>query len=62
MAKYPHIDDYRKLISELDEKEVLSLHIVLSEVRNHYAALYDLIYKNFEKIIRPRTSNAESLY
>ncbi|CAG7836575.1 unnamed protein product [Allacma fusca] len=62
VAKYPHVEDYRKLISELDEKEFLSLRIVLSEVRNHYATLYDLITKNMEKIIKPRSSNAENLY
>jgi proteasome activator subunit 3 (PA28 gamma) len=62
VAKYPHVEDYRRLIDELDEKEYVSLRIVLSEVRNHYAALYDLIAKNWEKIIRPRTSNAENLY
>jgi len=62
VAKYPHVEDYRKLISELDEKEFLSLRIVVSEVRNHYAALYDLITKNMEKIVRPRSSNAENLY
>jgi len=62
VSKYPHVEDYRKLITELDEKEFLSLRIVVSEVRNHYAALYDLITKNMEKIVRPRTSNAENLY
>jgi len=62
VAKYPHIDDYRNLVGELDEKEFLSLKIVVCEVRNHYASLYDLIIKNFEKIIRPRSSNAENLY
>jgi len=62
VAKYPHIEDYRRVVAELDEKEFLSLRIVLSEIRNHYAAMYDLIAKNWEKIIRPRTSNAESMF
>jgi len=62
VAKYPHIDDYRRVVAELDEKEFLSLRIVLSEIRNHYAAMYDLIAKNWEKIIRPRSSNTENLY
>jgi proteasome activator subunit 3 (PA28 gamma) len=62
IAKFPHIDDYRKLVEEIDEKQFISLRIVLCEVRNHYAALYDLIIKNMEKIIRPRTSNSENLY
>jgi len=62
VCKFPHIDDYRRLVQELDEKQFLSLRIVLCEVRNHYAALYDLIIKNFEKIMRPRTTNSENLY
>jgi len=62
VGKYPDIEDYQKLIGELDEKEFLSLRIVLSEIRNHYASMYDLIIKNMEKIIVPRTSNAENLY
>jgi len=62
VGKYPQVEDYQKLVGELDEKEFLSLRIVLSEIRNHYASMYDLIIKNMEKIILPRTSNAENLY
>jgi len=62
IAKFPHINDYRRLVQEIDEKQFLSLRIVLCEVRNHYAAVYDLIIKNMEKIVRPRTSNSENLY
>jgi len=63
VAKYPHVEDYRQFIFELDEKEFLSLRLVLSEVRNHYATLYDLITKNIEKIVKPRTTNhAHSMY
>jgi len=62
VAKYPPIDDYRRVVAELDEKEFLSLRIVMSEIRNHYAAMYDLVAKNWEKIMRPRSSNAENLY
>jgi len=49
-------------IAELDEKEFISLRLIISEIRNHYASLFDLISKNWEKIIKPRTSNAENLY
>jgi proteasome activator subunit 3 (PA28 gamma) len=62
VGKYPQVEDYKRLVGELDEKEFLSLRIVLSEIRNHYASMYDLIIKNMEKIILPRTSNAENLY
>jgi len=62
VAKYPHIDDYRKSVHELDEKEFLSLRLALWEVRNHYAMLHDMIGKNIDKIRKPRSINTESLY
>jgi len=57
VAKYPHIDDYRRTVVELDEKEYLSLRITLAEIRNHYATLHDMIIKNMEKIKKPRNAN-----
>lgn len=62
VAKYPHIDDYRRAVQELDEKEFLSLWLVVSEIRNRYCSLHDIVIKNMEKLKRPRSSNAESLY
>lgn len=62
VAKYPHILDYRRAIQELDEKEYVSLWLVMCEVRNRYCSLHDLVIKNLEKIKRPRSSNAQSLY
>ncbi|XP_066156611.1 proteasome activator complex subunit 3 [Euwallacea fornicatus] len=63
VAKYPHIEDYRRAVEELDEKECLSLWLVLCEIRNRYCALHDIVLKNLDKIKKPRSSNAaESLY
>ncbi|XP_070565710.1 proteasome activator complex subunit 3-like [Ptychodera flava] len=62
VAKYPHVEDYRQTITELDEKEFISLRLVLLELRNHYSSLYDLITKNLEKIKKPRGSNTDSMY
>ncbi|KAF4520931.1 hypothetical protein B566_EDAN008906 [Ephemera danica] len=62
VAKYPHIEDYRRAVEELDEKEYLSLMLVLCEVRNRYSTLHDIVTKNLEKIRRPRSSNTDSLY
>jgi len=62
IAKYPHVQDYRRAIDELDEKQLLSLRLVLCELRNHYALLHDLITKNLEKIKKPRSSNTDSMY
>ncbi|KAH8304645.1 hypothetical protein KR018_010180 [Drosophila ironensis] len=62
VAKYPHIDDYRRAVVELDEKEYLSLWLVVCEVRNRYSSLHDIVIKNMEKLKKPRSSNTESLY
>ncbi|CAG0901610.1 unnamed protein product [Darwinula stevensoni] len=62
VAKYPHIEDYRKNVQELDEKEYLSLRLILMEVRNHYATLHDFITKNIEKIQKPRSANMVNMY
>lgn len=62
VAKYPHIEDYRRAVQELDEKEFLSLWLVMCEVRNRYSSLHDIVIKNLEKLKKPRSSNAESLY
>lgn len=62
VAKYPHIEDYRRAVQEMDEKEFLSLWLVLSEVRNRYCSLHDIVMKNMEKLKKPRSSNAEHLY
>jgi len=62
VMKYPQLNDYRQVVTELDEKEFVTLRMILSEIRNRYATMYDLIGKNWEKIIRPRNSNADSLY
>lgn len=54
--------DFRQTLMELDERQLLELKLTVSEMRNHYAALYDLIVKNFEKIRKPRSYNAASMY
>ncbi|XP_056263710.1 proteasome activator complex subunit 3-like [Pseudoliparis swirei] len=58
----PHVEDYRRTITEIDEKEYISLKIIVSELRNQYVILHDMILKNIEKIKKPRNSNAEALY
>lgn len=62
IAQYPHIDDYRRAIQELDEKEFFSLRLIVAELRNHYATLHDLIAKNGDKIRKPRSSNTQSMF
>lgn len=62
VAKYPHIEDYRKAVRELDEKEYLSMWLVMCEIRNRYCTLHDIVMKNIEKLKKPRSCNTQSLY
>ncbi|XP_031566809.1 proteasome activator complex subunit 3-like [Actinia tenebrosa] len=62
VVKYPQLEDYRHAVQELDEKEFISLRLCCCELRNHYLILHDTITKNMEKIKKPRSNNAETLY
>ena len=63
VVKYPHIDDYRRAVEELDEKQFVSLRLTLVEIRNRYATLHDVINKNLVKIKKPRSvDSADSMY
>ena len=63
VVKYPHIDDYRRAVEELDEKQFVSLRLTLVEIRNRYATLHDVISKNLVKIKKPRSvDSADSMY
>jgi len=62
IAKYPHIEDYRRTIRELDEKEFVSLRLILCELRNQYSSLHDVIQKNLDKIKKPRTAHNDHLF
>ncbi|TKR75958.1 hypothetical protein L596_017176 [Steinernema carpocapsae] len=62
VAKYPHVDDYRRAIMDLDEKQFINIRLVLTEMRNHFATLHDMITKNMEKIKKPRSSNHDHMY
>ncbi|MCL4141306.1 UNVERIFIED_CONTAM: hypothetical protein GTU68_034497 [Idotea baltica] len=62
VAKYPHIEDYRECIQDMDEKEAITLRYILMEIRNHYATLHDLIDKNLDRIKKPRSNNTVTMY
>jgi len=62
VIKYPSISDYRRCIEELDSKQFVSLRFMLSENRNHYCTMADLINKNMEKIRKPRSSHSAPMY
>ncbi|MCI4374326.1 proteasome activator complex subunit 1 isoform X2 [Pangasianodon hypophthalmus] len=53
-SKQPHVGDYRQLVHELDQHQYCELRIVVLEIRNTYAVLFDVISKNYDKIKKPR--------
>ncbi|XP_066538879.1 proteasome activator complex subunit 1 isoform X1 [Hoplias malabaricus] len=53
-SKQPHVGDFRQLVYELDQHQYCELRIVVLEIRNTYALLFDVINKNFDKIKKPR--------
>ncbi|XP_026859368.2 proteasome activator complex subunit 1 isoform X2 [Electrophorus electricus] len=53
-SKQPHVGDYRQLVHELDKHQYCELRIVVLEIRNTYAILFDVISKNYDKIKKPR--------
>lgn len=62
IAKYPHVDDFRRNVLEIDEKEFISLRLIVAELRNHYASVHDIVTKNLEKIKTPRPTNSTNMY
>nr|KAF6502148.1 proteasome activator subunit 1 [Molossus molossus] len=61
-AKQPHVGDYRQLVHELDEAEYRDIRLMVMEIRNAYAVLYDIILKNFEKLKKPRGETKGMIY
>jgi len=47
--KYPTADDYRQTVSNLDDKQYRALLIMVLDIRNNYAIIYDYIVKNMDK-------------
>ncbi|UJR16470.1 hypothetical protein I4U23_003372 [Adineta vaga] len=62
VVKYPHVEDYRRSVQSLDEKQFVSLRFVALELRNHYTSVHDLFMKNLEKIKKPRSNQTNSMY
>ncbi|KAM4606640.1 proteasome activator complex subunit 1 isoform 1-T3 [Polymixia lowei] len=53
-SKQSHVGDYRQLVHELDQYQYCELRLVVLEIRNTYAVLFDIINKNYDKIKKPR--------
>ncbi|KAM9827254.1 proteasome activator complex subunit 1 [Neosynchiropus ocellatus] len=61
-SKQPHVGDYRQLVHELDQSQYSQLRLVVLEIRNTYAVLFDVINKNYDKIKKPRGEGKAMIY
>uniref|UniRef100_A0A8C6NLC4 Proteasome activator complex subunit 1 n=1 Tax=Nothobranchius furzeri TaxID=105023 RepID=A0A8C6NLC4_NOTFU len=61
-SKQPHVGDYRQLVHELDQYQYCELRLVVLDIRNTYAALFDIINKNYDKIKKPRGEGKALIY
>ncbi|XP_074549860.1 proteasome activator complex subunit 1 [Halichoeres trimaculatus] len=61
-AKQPHVGDYRQLVHELDLALYWELRLMVLDIRNTYAVLFDIINKNYDKIKKPRGDGKALIY
>lgn len=61
-AKQPHVGDYRQLVHELDLTQYFELRLVVLDISNTYAVLFDIINKNYDKIKKPRGDGKALIY
>ncbi|KAF3703337.1 Proteasome activator complex subunit 1 11S regulator complex subunit alpha [Channa argus] len=61
-SKQSHVGDYRQLVHELDQYQYCELRLVVLDMRNTYAVLFDIINKNYDKIKRPRGDGKALIY
>lgn len=61
-AKMPHVGDYRQLVHELDQNQYSELRLVVLDICNTYAVLFDIINKNYDKIKKPRGDGKALIY
>ncbi|TEB38952.1 proteasome activator pa28, REG alpha/beta subunit [Coprinellus micaceus] len=62
LIKYPNVEDYTIALKEHDQKQFFLARQHLTDIRNIYATLTDMIHKNIDKIRKPKANNSMNLY
>ena len=62
VVQHPYIIDYYRYIAEEDEKQFVSIRLMIMDIRNNYSSIHDLIIKNIDVIKNPSSSAHSSLY
>ncbi|CAM9683840.1 unnamed protein product [Heterosigma akashiwo] len=61
ILRHPNIMDFRQAVLECDEMEYVNLKITALDLRNNYIIMYDLLHKNLERILKPRSSAGQEM-
>ncbi len=62
LVRFPGVEDYKEAIREHDRKMVYRLKMHLTDMRNMYAVVFDIIKKNIGKISKPKSGNQMGSY
>ncbi|KAH9995999.1 proteasome activator pa28 REG alpha/beta subunit [Russula vinacea] len=62
IIKYPHLEDYALALKEHDDKQLYIARQNLSDLRNVYAVMTDILHKNITKLRSPKGNNGIGLY
>lgn len=62
VIKYPGVEDYELALAEMDEKAFGNIRLRMRDLRNSYISLYDLLCKNIDKVLKPRSQNGVNMY
>jgi len=62
IIKYPHLEDYALALNEHDDKQLYIARQNLSDLRNVYAVMTDILHKNISKLRSPKGNNGIGLY
>ncbi|KAI0275331.1 proteasome activator pa28 REG alpha beta subunit [Gloeopeniophorella convolvens] len=62
IIKYPHLEDYALALKEHDDKQLYMARQNLSDLRNVYAVVTDILHKNITKLRTPKGNNGAGLY
>jgi len=53
---------YEEMLLSFDEKQLKLIWIARVDLRNNYANLYDIMMKNIDRILCPRSDNSVNMY
>lgn len=62
LVRFPGVKDYAEAIKEHDRKMVYRLKMHLTDMRNMYAVVFDIVKKNIAKISKPKSGNQMGSY